>query len=206
MKSLLLTGYDSAMAPIGDLTSPLMLAYASKHGMDFLCVRNYPADVRPYWEKLNLVLRAFDQGYDSVLWLDADQLITNPEVIPPSGAGFNASMDWGADAVDDSFFSMCGFVAKPESRFLFEWVLSQWLDYVDKDFPEQEPMRHLYRESARARSVMGICPRRVFNAVPREVSEGTVEPWEVGDFCAHLTHVPVERRVELFYEIKNQIS
>lgn len=203
--NLLLTGYDAAMAPIGDLTSPLMLAYASKHGMDFLCVRNYPKDVRPYWHKLRLILDAFEKGYDSVMWLDADQMITNPEIILPSPAGFNASLDWGADAVNESFFSMCGFVAKPESRFLFEWVLQHWLEYVDGDFPEQEPMRHLYRSSERARSVMGICPRRTFNAVPSEIGEGVIDPWRAGDFCCHLTHVPVERRVELFYEVMAQL-
>lgn len=204
--NLLLTGYDAAMAPIGDLTSPLMLTYASKHGMDFLCVRNYPKDVPAYWGKVTAILNAFKNGYDSVMWLDADQVITNSDFYFHSQSGFHASLDWGVDAVDDSFFSMCGFVIHQDAKFLLEWVYDNWLQYIDWDFPEQAPMRHLHRESKRARNMMGICTRRVFNAVPMEIGEGVIDPWRAGDFCCHLTHVPVERRVELFYEIKNQIS
>jgi hypothetical protein len=205
MKTLLLTGYDEAMKPLGDLTAPLMLAYASRHGMDFKCVRNYPANIPAYWEKMTATVEALDNGYDRVFWLDADEYITNPNHIPPWTSGFHASLDWGSDAADDSHFSMCGYIACPDAKFLFEWVIQNEILYIDQDFPEQTPMRYLYKNSPRARSVMGIESRKVFNNVPREVCAEAPEPWTKDDFAAHITHVSVEERVKIFYEIQKQI-
>lgn len=200
-KTLLLTGYDQAMQPLGDLTAPLMLAYASKHGMDFKCVRNYPVNIPAYWHKMTAVVKAFDEGYDRVFWNDADQKVTNPDFYPTWDSGFHVSLDWGSDAADESYFSMAGFVACRDTRFLFQWVLDHEIEYINQDFPEQTPMRHLYRTSPRARGVMCIEGRRVFNAVPIQISPHVVDPWQPGDYAAHLTHLPVEDRVRIFHEI-----
>lgn len=194
------------MQPLGDLTAPFMLDYASRHEMDFKCVRNYPGNVPAYWQKMTSLVEAFDCGYDRVFWLDCDQYITNPLYAPPWTSGFHASLDWGADAEDDSCFSMCGFTAFRDSRFLFEWVLNHEIEYIDQDFPEQTPMRHLYRTSSRARHVMKIEPRKVFNCVPIEVCKEAPEPWEPTDFCCHITHVPVEDRVRIFHQIQEQME
>jgi len=52
-----------------------------------------------------------------------------------------------------------------------------------------------------------MCYRRMFNAVPDEVSPGNVvEPWQPGDFAAHLTMLPVEQRVALFHEISRRVK
>ena len=48
--------------------------------------------------------------------------------------------------------------------------------------------------------------RNVFCAVPDEVSPGNVvEPWQPGDFAAHLTMLPIAERVELFHEIMGRV-
>jgi hypothetical protein len=201
MKTLLLTGYDEAMKPLGDLTAPLMLAYASRHGMDFKCVRNYPANIPAYWHKMTVIVEAFDEGYDRVFWCDADQKIMNFDFYPTWETGFHASLDWGADAADASFFSMCAFIACRETRFLFQWVLDREIDFINVDFPEQTPMRHLFRNSPRAQGVMATEGRRVFNAVPIQISPHVVDPYQPGDFAAHLTHLPIGDRVRIFHEI-----
>lgn len=47
-----------------------------------------------------------------------------------------------------------------------------------------------------------MCYRRMLNAVPDEVSPGNVpEPWQPGDFAAHITMVPIEERVRIFHEV-----
>lgn len=197
---VLITGYDDKMAPIGDLTSTRMLAYAYRHHMDFRCIRSFPSGVPPYWHKMNLVRNAFDSGYREVMWLDADQVVTNFDVEHEFCPGFHASLDWGPDADDPSKFSMCGFIASSSTRPLFQWVLDNAQLFQHRDFPEQAPMRLLSLGSETGK-LMHTHDRRVFNAVPKQVDPVWVDPWQPGDFCAHLTNLSVQRRVELFYEI-----
>ena len=200
-RSLLLTAFDDYMAPLGDLTAPLMLSYASKHCMDFRCVRQFPTGKPAYWHKIPCILEAFDGGYEKILYLDADQKITNPDIIPPGEFGFNASLDWGADAYDASFFSMAGFTAFRDSISFFGWLQDHESEWIDKPFPEQEPFRFLYRTFPIIQEKMCIHARRAFNSVPIQVHESVAEPWQDGDFAAHITMLPMSDRVKLFHEI-----
>lgn len=197
-RSILLTAYDETMAPIGNLTAPLMLAYANRHGMDFLCCRQFTKGRAPYWEKVDLVLRAL-QNYDRAIWLDADQMVTNPEVEIQWPHAFAASLDWGTDAETDRHFSACGFAVTQNGRELFEWLRQHQAAYYDRDFPEQTAMREsqFHQVSTRA--------RRVFNAVPIELCPTAPEPWQPGDFACHLTHVEVPLRVAMFHTIQERL-
>lgn len=208
MKTILLTGYDPVMAPIGELTSPLMEDYAGRFGIDYSCWLNYTDKHPAYWEKVPFICDRFDEGYERIIWLDADQMITNPYVTPwkDMKSGFHASMDWGQDATDASHFSMCGFVVCRDASCLFEWLEENKSDWVDKPFPEQAPMRWLYSNRPIANGKMTTHPRRAFNAVPIQVHDTAVDPWQTGDWCAHITMVPVERRVEIFHELKKLIE
>lgn len=201
--SLLLTGYDDKFAPIGELTTPLMQSYAERHGMDFKCQREYPDHYPAYWQKLVDVVAAFDAGYEHVLWLDADQMITNPFAVRWTlFPGFCASLDWGRDAVEPSHFSMCGFIANPKARLLFDWCLENEVKYAHGEFPDQKPMRELYADN---KELFHILPPFFFNAVPIEIHPTVKDPWRPGNFAAHLTMVPIERRVELFHEIQSRL-
>jgi len=40
--------------------------------------------------------------------------------------------------------------------------------------------------------------------VPKEVDPTVQEPWQPGDLAAHLTNLPLEKRVLLFHKIKAQ--
>lgn len=207
MKTLLLTGYDEKMRPLGDLTSPLMLSYASEQGFDFHCLRTFDGENVPYWHKLNGVKWAFNNGFDRVFWLDADQVITNPDFNPPWKKGFHASLDWGTDAENDSHFSMCGFVVCKDTVHLIDWVLSMKEAYVNGDFPDQKPMQEFYKFHRLAtKTLMQTHSRRKLNAVPKQIADNVVEPWERGDFCAHLTMLPVEDRVKVFHEIMKEMT
>lgn len=212
MKTLLLTAFDRAMAPIGELTVPLMLAYANRHGFDFHCTRNFEVGCQPYWQKV-WDIHAFTSlsnpvrhQYDRIMWLDCDQVITNPEWTPQWTDGFHASLDWGIDAYDDNHFSACGFVVCKDAFGILSTAASLHYLFRERDFPEQEALRHIRREGNDGERGMTTHPRRVFNAVPKEICEEAPEPWERGDFCCHLTHVPCERRVEVFHLIQEQLK
>ena len=205
MSVLLLTGYDDVMAPIGAITHPRMQAFADVLGIGFRCFHSTTKGQPAYWEKVPETLRAFDSGWDSVLWMDADQLITNEDVVPPglgSKLGFHASLDWGLDASEPSSFSMCAFVIHKQAAPLFTWLEENKAGWINKPFPEQAPMRHLMKANVFPHIPFTIHPRRMFNAVPDKVCPGKVpDPWRPGDWSAHLTMIPVNQRVELAKEI-----
>lgn len=212
MRTLLLTGYNAAMAPIGDLTSPLMLAYANRHGYDFHCSRVFEPGSESYWQKIwdinafTSLSNPIRKEYDRVLWLDADQQITEPAWVPPWESGFHASLDWGVDAIDDNYFSACGFVVCRDMFGLMASVAERHYLFREREFPEQAALRSIRKDMIRERQRMHVHGRRVFNAVPVEISAEASEPWQKGDFCAHLTHVKPERRAEVFHIIQEQAS
>lgn len=202
---ILITGFNEEQAPLGELTAPLMESYAKRHNLGFRCVRFEARGKEAYWQKIIETLRAFDEGFDRVMWLDADQMITNPDYVPGKGIlGFSASRDWGSDAKTIHDFSMCGYVASVESRDAFEWVNDNHDKYIDGDFPEQTPMREFFRQNPKN---FWPRPRRDMNAVPDEVSPGNVvEPWQPRDFAAHLTMLSLVDRVSLLHQIQERIK
>lgn len=204
MKTILLTGYDGAMRELGDLTAPLMFRYATARGWDFKCHRSAQFDLSIYWNCVLGTFQALTSGYKRVVWIEADQIITNPDYeLPELSPGLHVSRDWGADAVDDNFFSACSWVASRDSLKLFERVLAIEPEWRDKLFPCQAPLQHIRRTEKWAEELITVHPRRMFNAVPKLVSEGAVEPWEPEDWLCHLTHVDLKRRIELFHMITN---
>ena len=202
MSTILITVYDLNMAPIGDLTSPLMEAYADRHQLKFEKTTNLPTDVPASWNKLPLALDAFDRGYEQVIWMDADVCITNP-LLTPYGfmcSGFHASIDWGEDATQPYHFSAGCFVINKNARHLFEWCIEHRDEYATGAFWEQTPLRLLME---RGDKKMFTHPRRVLNSVPLRVHPKVVDPWQRGDFVAHLTMIPVADKVKLFRALRH---
>lgn len=202
---ILITGFNDHQAPLAELTVPLMRDYAKRHKLSFRCAHFNAIGKEAYWQKILLTLQAFDEGFDRVFWLDVDQAITNPEVdfrdwsLGNSEILFQASLDWGQDAIGTHDFSMCGYICNLYAKYLFEHVNSRHDECINGDFPEQTPMREEISTQSKNHR---IHPRRIFNAVPDEVSPGNVvEPWQPGDFAAHLTMLPVPERVALFHKV-----
>jgi hypothetical protein len=219
MKRILLCGYDEAMKELGDLTAPLQQAYASKHGYDFKCHRIYSRDVMAYWEKLYFVRDALNE-YEEVHWVDSDIVITNPNrFFQTEKAGLHVSRDWGVDAVGPYDFSSCHFVATKEAALFFDFAIlkEQW--WLKERLYDQDALREVIASYLKGKNLIRadrpdlatdadliyIHPRRTFNSVPIEVHESTPEPWQPGDFCAHLTMIRGAERVALFHKIMERI-
>lgn len=207
---ILITGYNDHQAPLAELTVPLMRDYAKRHKLGFRAVHFDAQGKEAYWQKILLTLQAFDEGFDRVFWLDADQAITNPEKDPPqyfsdydgNPGWFMVSRDWGDDAGEKDF-SMCGYCAHVDGRHLFEQVNARHDECINGDFPEQTPMREACVGLV---DYVWVKERRYLNAVPDEVCPGkVVEPWQPGDFAAHLTMLPIAERVALFHKIMARI-
>ena len=224
MKTVLFTGFDPSYFPLAKLTIPLMRDYADRHGMEMAVFTVPPEGLNIYWTGVARGLWLLREGYDRIMYLDVDQMITNQSGsfagVPMTG--FHASRDWGADAdaAEPWKFSMCGFLAHQNCAMLFEEVLAMEPEWRAKPFQEQGPfqevVRGLFRDMPHMRHMLpgetwrgfiNIHQRRTFNAVPDQVCPGHVpEPWQPGDFAAHLTMVGLERRIEIFHELMKLIG
>lgn len=205
-RTLLYTGYNDAYKPLADITVPRMAEYAERHGMDFHCYTEPIIDVPNgiYWTGVCGALKAFEEGYEQVIYLDVDQLVTNFDLaLPKMRIGFHASKDWGEDAIEPWHFSMCGFFMTNDLRPECISLICEEPKWRDKPFPEQAPMQELYK---RIPQWFTIHPRKVFNCVPDQICPGKVqEPWTPGNLAAHLTMLSIERRIEIAKEILLQL-
>lgn len=205
MNTAVLTAYNEAMAPIGDLTSPLMEAYARKHDFEFFCSRVIAPEMH-YWQKITWTCALLESGlFERVIWFDSDIVVTNPEFDPPWFTGFQASLDWGSDAIDESCFSMCCYVVGVDMLDLFQDIRNAHHQFADEPFPEQTAARHFYRRGGDYKYRMRTHSRRTFNAVPNQI-EGATDVWQPGDWVCHITHVSCVDRVRIFHEIMRENS
>lgn len=207
MKTVLFTGFDPGYAELAKITLPRMRSYAARYQMDFQPFSLPPEGLNIYWTGVARGVELLRGGYDRVFYLDVDQLITNPgssiEWMPKTG--FHCSKDWGTDAIEPWHFSACGWIAHQDCIPMFEEVLAMAPDWMDKPFQEQGPWREWVRSRMEnwekypsAEWEINVHPRSLFNAVPDDVSPGNVpEPWQPGDFAAHLTMLPMEERLKL---------
>lgn len=215
MRTALYTGYDNAYRQLAELTIPRMARYAEIHGMEFRPFTEEPVGMNIYWTGMARGMELFNQGFERIFYLDVDELITNLDMeFPAVTTGIHLSKDWGKDAVEPWHFSACGFVAFRDAIPFFQRVLDLAPAYEGQPFQEQQPMRDIARQwmegvplrekSGPENGLINIHPRRIFNAVPDAVCPGEVpEPWQRGDFAAHLTMAPLEQRIDLARKILN---
>jgi len=221
MKVLLLTGYDDNLKEIGDITSRVMADYATKHGIDFLRIRQYDCNLHPSWQKSEHVARQLKAGYDRVIWLDADTVITNFDVDPFNrawNAPVQVSRDWGLDATEDHHFSMGNFVTNKDRRGFQDFLWCQLPKYIgvwgDKPLWEQSACQAWYQEQLQLvqdptnlvlhpAHVIKMLPRRTFNSVHASLAPSAPEPWQPGDWLCHLTgeEITNEKRMKVLREL-----
>jgi len=215
MKTLILTGCDAAMKRVGDISAPNIHAYARRHGYDFERISEYPGDCHPSWHKLQIVIDRINDDRlgmpDRIAWFDADVVITRPDqsldFCKHRQAAIHVSRDWtDCEPEKIQHFSFGNFIldlstkgkrAAVEGLFRKAQQKTQW-----KNAPlwEQQAMQELYVEDEDARSLFAIHPRRTFNAVPALPSTSGPEPWQPGDFLAHLTFISMDEREQLLPE------
>lgn len=202
MNILILTGYDDAMASVGDLVAPQHAWYASLHGLPHECVRYYEPGTHPSWQKIRLITERLPH-YDAILWLDADVVVTNPQIHPEDflpHCGLIVSTDWTHPAPEDEIkhFSLGNFLITncPESFELLR-LASLRTEWANRPLWEQQAIQEEYRANPTVRPWVKVLPRRRLNAVYATESTTGPEPWEPGDFLCHFTYLPNEERARL---------
>jgi hypothetical protein len=207
---LVLTGYDDAMAEVGDLCAPSRVAYAERRGYSYHCCRKYEPGSHPSWQKIRL-LRDLLPGHEAVLWLDADTMVTNPEISVEGLAADDrhllyVSRDWTTCSAADEphHFSMGNFLLRntPTTFAVLDLIESR-AEWANVSLWEQSAIQAEHRENPALRRVVRVMPRRVLNSVPYP---DAVEPWAPGDFLAHFTGIANHIRVELIQQMIARLS
>lgn len=198
MNLLVLTGYDAAMAAVGDLTNPSKEAYARRHGYSFLCNRAYEADTHPSWQKIRL-LQDLLPCFDAILWLDADTLVTNPaiatEYLTIRPGSIIVSHDWSTCTDEDAphHFSLGNFlITNCQESFRLLHLMARKKQWANQPLWEQQALQELHRENEEIRPLVHILARRALNSVPYRDAP---EPWQPGDFLCHFTGIANEIRI-----------
>lgn len=221
-RTVVFSSADEKYHPLARFTFPLMEIWAARHGFKPMFFKKAPPGLNAYWFGVFWAIEFLKQGYKRVICLDADQVITNSSInfndIPYKG--FHASKDWGSDATEPWHFSMCGFIAHIDCFPLLKMVLDLEPQWRDKPFQEQGPFQDVVRRmmgdlphmkemapGETMRGLINVHPRKKFNSVPDFICPGNVpEPWQPGDFAAHLTMVPIEQRIDLIRKLEPHIQ
>lgn len=77
MRLCVTTFYNPQYSLMGEICSLRLQQYAEKHGFDFRLFRHSWSDRPAAWNKIRVIEELFSDGYDYVLWVDADTLPLN---------------------------------------------------------------------------------------------------------------------------------
>jgi len=209
------TETDNTMEEVFNLTLPSKLRYVEKHGYDILSLRSFGKDNKYGFEETDLgylrVVRCFEmlEYYDSVMWIDADSLITNynysiTDFEINSEHSFYASWDW----VGKQTFSTGNFIVHRGNNFeeLFSTFLhaSKYVIETKQWGWEQTTMNLVYRNTPLQKSIK-ILDHKFLGSIPsKQMYNGIwngrndpLYPWTKDSFLVHITGVPNKNRIDV---------
>jgi len=211
MKAAVLTTQSDCWKNLGDVVIPNMQAYCDKQGYGWLIDKIPPAFE---FYKINAIIAALQNfGYDLVLCLDLDTLITNHNVkvedFVDSGHDFYITQDIneinaGAVIVRKSGWSINMLHQVLESKAENEQnALKPFMnDPKVKILPHPSINSYPYDEYAPSYGLIpGRTPLLGIEGKPTH-EQGN---WERGDFIMHLPGLTNARRIEIFNRTKEQI-
>ena len=207
---------DNTIEEVLDATLPSKQRYAKKYGYDLLSIRSFGSDKNNKFKDTEIgfmrALRAFEmlEYYDTVMWLDADAIITNDNYAIEDfqlneNFVFYASYDW----VGKYTFSTGNFIIRKtdKTQNLFNRFLDVSLYSLNDIMQEQGTLNQIYRESNESREFFNILPHKFLGGVPNVVHDtatwrndhrgALADPWTPDCFLAHLTGMTPEERVDI---------
>jgi hypothetical protein len=221
---LIITGYtddfrsgesiaDNTMADLVDYTLPSKERYARKHGYDLLSVRSLGSDVHGLFGSQEIgfqrVLRTFEMliSYNTVMWLDADSIITNDnyrieDFIGDADKTFYASYDWHGY----NNFSCGNFIINKTQNIqkLINAFYSIGTSITGPAREEQTTLNVIHMQTD-LKDEFKILEHKFLSSIPTQEMYGNrwVPPvpifgnWNEGCFLAHLTGPSNKDRIEI---------
>lgn len=192
------TLYDDVFEPCAAITMPILLKYCERHGYPLTIATERLSEQRVVWDKIPLLLENLHLNEWS-FWIDADVLITNPEIKLESfllDCPIQSDFIWSHDGNGPNlgvFFTRNSTQARV--------VLSDaWHMRGRADIGSEQ---HAVIEACRTseRVLITHVHQKRFNSYPYEaynLPPTTEGNWTPGDFAMHLPGMTVDRRVEIF--------
>jgi hypothetical protein len=223
-RTLIITGYtdsvrsidstDNTMEEVFDITLPSKIKYAKKHGYDFLAMQSFGSDKSGNYKDTDIgflrALRTFEmlESYDTVMWIDADSLITNlnykiEDFLVPSEYAFYASYDWlGTNSLSGGNF----IIQNNESTKDF---LKSFYE-LSKHYNEEQTTLNVMYFNMINKNYIKILEHKFLGSVP-SIDDYTTEiwgkrpsppyPWTPESFLVHLTGIANKERIHMLSTI-----
>jgi len=226
MKTLLLTGSDSKMFDILNLTMHSKIKYCSKHKYD-LYIKKEWHPVKELNYDINHIgfLRVYYAiqmlgSYDCVMWIDADAFITNfdykIENITDSEHCFFVSCDWNFKQENEtSLFNTGNFIVRKNQNinlFINSFIATSQL-FLSSVMQEQATINYMYFKKMEHQYIKKI-DKKYLNSVPELMHETKTwagrqkiqEPWTKDSFIAHLTGAENHERISIFNKLQHLLN
>lgn len=195
---LVVLGHDGKLeyAPIAEAS---YREYAGRHGYSFHVERLAAPGSHPSWQKLELLCDLVaSPRWGWILWADTDSVVTNQTTRLGFVDGFAhpwmlVSRDW-SDASPWSAGVMLISACFDARQFLSDAMACG--EFKNTPLWDQSAMHKLCKEKGTPVG-LEVLPRRVLQSVPADVFPQAAEPWQPGDFIAHITGIPQRKRLAL---------
>lgn len=132
--------------------APTVSFYAAKHGMDSVMLRDFRFDESrpPAWDKV-IMIRSLLEVYETVLWIDSDAIICDPEIDIRTVAPRSVPMHIVAHEYDEKVVPNTGvwLIHRSESAF----------DLLEEIWACTEFVEHAWWENAALMELIGYDPR-----------------------------------------------
>ena len=206
---------DNTMEEVFDLTLPSKQRYAKKYGYDLLSLRSFGSDKRNIFKDNHIgflrALRAFEMldYYDTVMWIDADSIITNynfsiNDFQIDETHSFYASWDW--NNIGHSFSTGNFITHKTENtNNLINSFLTKGKQVADSNTWGEEQIRLNFLYNSTHKNDIKILEHKFLHTIPnrkmfRGIWDGRPEtkfPWAEDSFLVHIGGIPNKNRIEV---------
>lgn len=202
--------YTPNFKPLIDITRPVHEAYCNKHGYQLHLkeVPEYP--VYNGLEKLNQILEVCKEG-DVALVMDADSCVTNLSIEIESFLSENKSF-YLCEGLNMGIFII---KLTDYSKMLIEYMIMKILccDYnCEQDVINALMVGVVFQLNNIVRGEISVKSHPAFNSYLSQYYSEVLQPvtkeqgeWEHGCFILHVPALPIEKRIEILTNIKEQI-
>lgn len=190
----IITAHDGNLS-FAELSARTYREYAKRWGYEFVEEKFRPLGpgvAHPSWQKLDLLCGYLEKLGTAtwIVWVDTDTVVTNhtrPLPFPMDGTWMVVSKDWSDS---ESLWSAGVMMIAPchASRWFFHLAAAK-TKYRNSGCWDQSAMHEVCREHPNYSIGIRVLGRRILQSVPRECSQGVIDPWQPGDFIAHATGI-----------------
>lgn len=189
MPTAIVSACDPAYERLQRMTAPTIYEYAGMHGYAPIVSVYGELQRAPSWHKLIEIQKAFNEGFDTVLWIDTDAIIVNKSITIESilrpGKTFYYSNNW--------YGMNCGVMIMVDCLDVRRLLRAAWgqTHLIDHPWWEQAAIMALTSH--------GHFPQNQIEEVPSSILN--CEEYYGGCLVYHMPDTPLSERYKRFGRI-----